>query len=110
MATIGREFQATAAAITALVTFFVALLRFANPHQCHDRILDGSCQALPVCDQFAECRILPAHFRPATKCRLVTTFRTYTYEKRAEGAIPAASIACVASPLIANTYVCRGRG
>jgi hypothetical protein len=44
---------------------------------------------VPVCDQLVECLIIPAHFRPATKCRVVTTFWANDYVKWATGAIPA---------------------
>ncbi len=46
---------------------------------------------MPVCDQLAECLLLPTHFRPAIGCHVVTTFSANTYGNRTAGAIPAAS-------------------
>jgi hypothetical protein len=61
-------------------------------NQIDDRGPDGRRQAVPACDQLPECLSLPAHFRPATERRVVTTFRTKCYVNRAAGAIPGASI------------------
>ena len=65
---------------------------------------------MPVCDQLVECLILPAMFRPATKCRVVTTFRASLYVNKAAGAIPAASTLLFGSPYVAIVCDQEGRG
>ena len=47
---------------------------------------------MPVCDQLAECLVLPAMFRPATGRHVVTIFGTNACGIRDAGAIPASSI------------------
>ena len=61
-----------------------------SPNQIDDRGPDGRRQGVPACDQLPECLSLPAHFRPATKRRVVTTIRTSRYANSDAGAIPAA--------------------
>ena len=70
----------------------------------------GRVQAVPACDQLPECLSLPAHFRPATERRVVTTFRTERYVNRDAGAIPAASIFDVVTCFISMTCVYERRG
>ncbi len=43
-----------------------------SPHEFHDRVPDRRRQAVPACDQLAECLVLPAMFRPAHGALSVT--------------------------------------
>jgi hypothetical protein len=110
MATISWEVQVTLAALTTRIDGVVPPLRFARPHQFHDRVHDRRRQEVPVCDQLAECIVLPAMFRPAIRRHVVTTFGTITYGNRDAGAIPAASISSVITRVIANICVDEGHG
>ncbi len=89
------------------------------PGQIHDGGLDGRRQAVPVCDQLAECLVLPAHFRPAQGTLAITSLGFSVCVRLTAGAIPAAppryrrflrrigilATACFpAPPLLRSTY------
>jgi len=60
-------------------------------YQIQDGDPDGKRQAVPVCDQLAECLGLPAMFRPATRDQVVTACGANACGIWDAGAIPAAS-------------------
>jgi hypothetical protein len=73
------------------MSFGFRSLNLGRPHQFQDCVPDERRQAVPGCDQLAECLVLPAMFRPGTKRHAVTTYRANACENGDAGAIPAAS-------------------
>jgi hypothetical protein len=80
------------------------------PHQLHDRRPDIRRQAMPRCDKLAECRALPAYFRPGAVVISVSIMAENGCGNRDASAIPAASTSHVVTRLIAKYYVYNGRG
>ncbi len=87
-----------------------SLNRLARPQQSHDPLSDIWCQTVPVCDELAECLVLPAMFRPSHRALSITAFGITICGKRDAGAIPAASTSCVINHLNTMAYVYEGRG
>jgi hypothetical protein len=83
-------FEADATMIKKAVAANLRARVSAAPGEIDDGGPDGRRQTVPRCDELTECLLLPAHFRPATRCHVVTAFGANVYGNRAEGAILAA--------------------